>query len=131
MCERALSIEITSASSAPIDSMMSLKSETHVRVDLGRVVDPGRREPEALDGAGEIVAPVAGAEGEPLTQSRLVDLDREDSRSFEVGDLVPQRERELPADRLARESSRTNDHCIIVTGPVGISFTGRSVRVCA
>ena len=85
-------------------------------------------EPEAVDRPAQVRRAVGAAQRQPLAQRRLVDLDHGGAGALQVEHLVADRERDLGADRLGRGwSSRTNDHCRIVTGPVSIPFTGRSV----
>ena len=103
----------------------------HVGVDLGFRARPGRREPEAGDRPVEIVGPVGVAQRQTLAQGRLVDLDDRDAGRVEIGDLVADREGDLAAGLGRGWSSRTKDQLRIVTGPVSMPLTGRSVRVWA
>lgn len=69
---------------------------TEVRVDLSGVLDTGGGELEAVDGPGEVVlALLAGAKRETLTESRLVNLDDVDTGSLKVNNLVTEGEGEL------------------------------------
>lgn len=97
-----------------------------VRVSLGRVTDTGSREPERVNGVGEVRVPVDLAEGESLSDCGLVDLDGEDSGGLEVVDLVTEGEGELLALHLtgdvhAREGPvedgrRSREHSLRRTG---------------
>ncbi len=60
----------------------------HVRVDLCRVVDAGRRQPERRDRPREVRLVGRGAQREKLPQCRLVDLDDADARRLQVVHLV-------------------------------------------
>lgn len=67
-----------------------------VRVDLGRVLDASSGKLERVDGPGEVLLTLlASAERKTLTESRLVDLDDEDTGSLEVNDLVADGEGKL------------------------------------
>lgn len=62
---------------------------TEVRVDLGGVLNTGDGQAERLDGPVEVGnALLAGAEGETLTESGLVNLDDEHTSVLEVNNLV-------------------------------------------
>ena len=65
-------------------------------VDLGRVLDTSGGEAESLDGPVEVgLTLLAGAEGQTLTEGRLVDLDDVDASLLEVDDLVAEGQSEL------------------------------------
>ncbi|GFZ50689.1 LOW QUALITY PROTEIN: hypothetical protein JCM24511_08447 [Saitozyma sp. JCM 24511] len=66
-----------------------------VRVDLDVVLDARGGEAERVDGPTEVVVPVGLAEGETLTDGRLVDLDGLDAGVGKVDDLVAEGEGEL------------------------------------
>jgi len=60
-----------------------------VGVDLGGVLDTRDGEAERLDGPVEVsLTLLSGAERKTLTESRLIDLDDEDTSSLKVNDLV-------------------------------------------
>ena len=101
-------------------------------VDLRLVLYARGREAEALHRPIEIGLPFGLAERQPFADRRLVDLDDADAGGLQVRHLVAQRERDLAADvRRAARSSRTKDHCSMVTGPVSMPFIGRLVSDCA
>ncbi len=69
---------------------------TEVRVDLGGVLNAGGGQTESLDGPVKVrLALLAGAEGQTLTEGRLVDLDDVDAGLLEVDDLVTESQRQL------------------------------------
>lgn len=59
-----------------------------VGVGLGVVTDASSCEAERVDSPGEVGVPVDLAEGQTLTDGRLVDLDGEDASLLKVADLV-------------------------------------------
>src|SRR6267378_7552917 len=61
----------------------------HVRVNLGPVTHPRRRQPEGVDGPLEVGRPIGAPQRQPFAQCRLVDLDHADARRFEIDHFVP------------------------------------------
>ena len=82
---------------------------------------------KAVHRPAQVLVLLVGAERQALAQGGLVHLDGE----------VPARSRSRSSSWIASAicvqvssrgwSSRTNDHCRIVTGPVSMAFIGRSV----
>src|SRR3954464_14197857 len=70
---------------------------THVRLNLGFVLDDGGRQTEAVDGPAQVLVPAVPPQWEALPDRRLVDLDDLDSGLLEVFDLVANRESKLLA----------------------------------
>lgn len=69
-----------------------------VRVDLGRVLNTGGGELEAVDGPLEVgVTLRALAEGKTLTEGRLIDLDDVDAVGLEIDDLITEGQSKLLA----------------------------------
>lgn len=67
-----------------------------VRVNLGRVLDTSSRKLEGVDGPREVfLTLLAGTERKTLTESRLVDLDDEDTSRLKVNDLIADGEGKL------------------------------------
>ena len=79
-----------------VDDLAEL-AVAHVRVDLGRVGRAGRGQPERPDRPGQVGLAVGPPQRQQLPQGRLVDLDDADPGRLQVGDLVPDRQRDLAA----------------------------------
>ena len=90
-----------------------------------------RCQAEGVDRPPQVGGLVGPAQGEPFPQSGLVDLDDGQARRLEIFHLVSNGQGDLPASLFPGWSSRTNDHCSMVTGPVSIPFTGFWVRLAA
>ena len=88
-----------------IDDVVELRV-AHVGVDLGLVAHAGRTEAEGVDGPVQIGLPFGLAQRQALPQRRLVDLDHAGAGGLEIGDLVADRERDLPAGLAARQCRR-------------------------
>src|SRR6266446_1335643 len=74
----------------------------HMRVNLGPVTHPGRRQPEGVDGPLQIVRPVGPPQRQPFAQRRFIDLDHADAGGLEVDHLVADRQRDLSGGVRAR-----------------------------
>ena len=131
MSLRDVSIEITSASIAAIalDDVVEL-AVAHMGVDLGRIADARRRQPEART-AQRRYSGVGGTQRQTLAKGGLVDLHDRDTRRLKVCHLVTDGERDLPADRLARQVVADEGPLQHGHGPVSMPFIGRVVSDCA
>ncbi len=73
-------------------------SVAHVSVNLRLGPGAPRRQAEGRHGPGEIVLPALPLEGQPLAEGRLVHLHYPRAGSLEIGDLLPQGQRDLIGD---------------------------------
>ena len=131
MSEREVSMVITSASMAAMDSITSLNSLAHVRMDLGFVADSGGAQAEGLGGPLQIVRPGVAAQRQAFAESRLVDLHDPDAGGLQVDHFVADRQGQLARLHLARHVLAREDHISMVTGPVSMPFITLSVRLWA
>src|SRR5258708_2955077 len=69
----------------------------HVGVDLGGRARPSGRHAEGRHGPGQVRVPLAAAQRQPLAQRWLIDLNRAQAGPLQIGHLVLERQRDLPA----------------------------------
>ena len=75
----------------------------------------------------KICRPVGSTQRQSFPERRLVNLDDGDAGRLQISHLIADRQRDLPADFPRGRSSRTKDHCSMVTGPVSMPFIGCAV----
>lgn len=94
--------EHTIKSSNSIEDIVEVRV-AHVGVDLGVVTDARGGETEAGDGPLEVSVPVSAADGQTLTDGRLINLYAGNTSSLEVDNLVAESKTDLGAEILRRD----------------------------
>lgn len=93
-------------------------------MNLGPVENAARRESKAFDAPIEMFLAAKPLKRRSIAKRRFANLSDLEFGPLQTNDLVTQCERDLPTGITPGMSSRTNDHCSIVTGSTSIPLTG-------